>query len=237
MKDFKDNTRERSDREVIRRLITYMKPYKKQFFVVLILLLITIGIQLIPPLIIGRTIDIVSNSELTKDEKITQMIVMSAFFLGVLGLALGIQYVQNLMLQKIGQKTVVNIRNEVFNHIENLSIGQINQVPVGKLVTRVSNDTNAIGEMYTSVAVNLIRNVLFVVVVLVVLFIINYRITLWVILTIPVVILASVLFRKYSRASYRRVRANVSEVNAFLSENLSGMKVTQIFNQESKKTK
>lgn len=235
MKDFKDNTRERSDREVIRRLITYMKPYKKQFFVVLILLLITIGIQLIPPLIIGRTIDIVSNSELTKDEKITQMIVMSAFFLGVLGLALGIQYVQNLMLQKIGQKTVVNIRNEVFNHIENLSIGQINQVPVGKLVTRVSNDTNAIGEMYTSVAVNLIRNVLFVVVVLVVLFIINYRITLWVILTIPVVILASVLFRKYSRASYRRVRANVSEVNAFLSENLSGMKVTQIFNQESKK--
>jgi ATP-binding cassette, subfamily B, multidrug efflux pump len=82
-----------------------------------------------------------------------------------------VQYIQSVMLQKVGQKTVVNLRDEVFNHIENLSIGQINQVPVGKLVTRVTNDTNAISEMYTNVALNLVRNFLSVIGILVILFI------------------------------------------------------------------
>ncbi|MBN2268274.1 MAG: ABC transporter ATP-binding protein [Acholeplasmataceae bacterium] len=235
MKDFKDNTRERSDKEVLKRLIAYMKPYKSQFMIVVLLMFVMIGIQLLPPYIIGRTVDVVGSDIMTKDEKIFQVALMSGVFVIALGFAFLIQYFQSMMLQKIGQKTVVTIRNDVFNHIENLSIGQINQVPVGKLVTRVANDTNSIGEMYTSVAVNLVRNVLYLMVVIVVLFIINYKITLWLMLVIPLVILASVLFRKYSRASYRRVRANVSEVNAFLSENLSGMKVTQIFNQEKKK--
>jgi ATP-binding cassette subfamily B protein len=125
----------------------------------------------------------------------------------------------------------------VFNHIENLSIGQINQVPVGKLVTRVINDTNTISEMYTNVAVNLIRNILYLFAIIIVIFIINWKISLFVMMVVPFVFLATVVFRKYSRASYRRVRQNVSEVNAFLSENLSGMKVTQIFNQEDKKRK
>lgn len=235
MKDFKDNTRERSDKEVLKRLIAYMKPYKMQFIVVVLLMLVSIGIQLLPPLIIGKTVDVVGSDILTKDEKIMQVVIMSSVFVLALGVAFVIQYFQSMILQKIGQKTVVTIRNDIFNHIENLSINQINQVPVGKLVTRVANDTNSIGEMYTSVAVNLVKNVLYLMVVVVVLFVINYKITLWVMLTVPVVFLASVLFRKYSRASYRRVRANVSEVNAFLSENLSGMKVTQIFNQEKKK--
>ncbi len=160
---------------------------------------------------------------------------MSIGFLGALIIGNYVAFIQNMMLQKVGQKTVVTLRNDVFNHIEHLSIGQINQVPVGKLVTRVTNDTNTISEMYTSVAVNLIRNVLYLVAILVVLFILNYRITIWLIMVLPLVLLATYLFRKFSRASYRRVRANVSEVNAFLSENLSGVKVTQIFNQEKKK--
>ncbi|PKK92531.1 MAG: ABC transporter ATP-binding protein, partial [Tenericutes bacterium HGW-Tenericutes-6] len=144
-------------------------------------------------------------------------------------------FYQNYMLQKVGQKTVVTLRNDVFNHIENLAIGQINQVPVGKLVTRVTNDTNTISEMYTTVAVSLVRNILYLIAILIVLFVLNYKITLYVIIVIPIVLFAAYLFRKFSRASYRRVRASLSEVNAFLSENLSGMKITQIFNQQEKK--
>lgn len=235
MKDFKDNTRERSDKEVIRRLLSYAKPYTKEFIVIIILMFVGLGIQLMPPLLIGLTVDTVSDNSLTRDGKIEFMFYLSLLFVLLLIIGNFVAYIQSLMLQKVGQKTVVSLRDQVFNHIENLTIGQINQVPVGKLVTRVTNDTNTISEMYTNVGVNLVRNVLYLFAILIVIFIISWKISLFVILVIPFVFLATVVFRKYSRASYRRVRQNVSEVNAFLSENLSGMKVTQIFNQEDKK--
>ncbi|MFH0766519.1 MAG: ABC transporter ATP-binding protein, partial [Bacillota bacterium] len=235
MKDFKDNTRERSDKEVIKRLINYALPYKKEFALIIFLMLFGVAIQLLPAILIGYTIDIVGSDTMQRDQQVLYIIFMGGAFLVAMFLGNFTQFYQMYILQKVGQKTVVTLRNDVFNHIENLAIGQINQVPVGKLVTRVTNDTNTISEMYTSVAVNLIRNILYLFAILVVLFILNYRITLYVIIVIPVVLLAAYLFRKFSRASYRRVRSSLSEVNAFLSENLSGMKVTQIFNQQDKK--
>mgnify|MGYP001433914619 CR=1 FL=1 len=235
MKDFKDYTRERSDKEVVRRLIGYMKPYRKQFFIVIVLVFVGLAIQLLPPYLIGRTVDVIGDSSLLRDDKIQFLILLSTVFLIFLVLGNITAFIQNYMLQKIGQKTVATLRDEVFNHIEHLAIAQINQVPVGKLVTRVTNDTNAIGEMYTNVAVNLIKSALHLVAIIAVLFLYNWKLALYVMAVLPLIILASVIFRKFSRASYRRVRASVSEVNAFLSENLSGMKVTQIFNQETKK--
>lgn len=237
MKDFKDNTRERSDKEVLRRLIRYMIPYKVQFIWITIMMFVGIGLQLLPPFLIGFTVDTVASDILTQDEKLYRIIIMGALFIVALVVGNLVNYYQSIMLQKVGQQTVVTLRNDVFTHIENLAIGQINEVPVGKLVTRVVNDTNTISEMYTSVAVNLIKNVIYIFAILIILFFISWKITLYVLIIMPFVIVASILFRKFSRASYRKVRANVSEVNAFLSENLSGMKITQIFNQEEKKKK
>lgn len=235
MKDFKDNTRERSDKEVLIRLIKYMKPYKMQFLLIVVLMFVALAIQLLPPLMIGIVIDTVTSDTLTRSEMITRVIWVAVAFIGVLGIANVIGYYQELLLQKVGQKTVVTLRNDVFNHIEHLAIEQINQVPVGKLVTRVANDTNAISDMYTNVGVNLVKNIIYLVAIVFILFFINWYITLYVLITIPFVLLASGVFRKFSRTTYRTVRKNVAEVNAFLSENLSGMKITQIFNQEEKK--
>lgn len=235
MKDFKDNTRERSDKEVLRRLIRYMIPYKKQFFWIVVMMFIGIAIQLLPPFLIGFTIDTVSDELLTQTQKLYRIIIMGVSFIFALIVGNIINYFQSIMLQRVGQQTVVTLRNDVFNHIENLSISQINEVPVGKLVTRVVNDTNTISEMYTSVAVNLVKNIIYIFAILIVILVISVKITMYVLIVIPFVIVASILFRRFSRASYRRVRSNVAEVNAFLSENLSGMKVTQIFNQEEKK--
>jgi ATP-binding cassette subfamily B protein len=237
MKDFKDNTRERKDSDVIRRLLSYMKPFRKEFVLIVIFMFVGLGIQLLPPFLIGRTVDIVGSDILTRAEKIEFVIMLSIFFIIALTVGNVVQYIQSVMLQKVGQKTVVTLRDEVFNHIEHLAIGQINQVPVGKLVTRVTNDTNTISEMYTNVLLNLVKNVLHLFAILVVITIMSPKLTVYVLAVVPFVLLATYLFRKFSRASYRRVRANVSEVNAFLSENLSGMKVTQIFNQEDKKRK
>ncbi len=235
MKDFKDNSRERSDKEVLGRLLKYALEYKGQFLFIIFLMLIGIGIQLLPALLIGHTIDILDSETLTYGQKVTNIIWLGGAFLGAMLLGNFTNFYQMYLLQKVGQKTVVTLRNDVFQHIESLSIGQINQVPVGKLVTRVTNDTNTISEMYTSVLVNLVRNILYMFGILIVLLFLNATITLYIILIIPVVILAAILFRKFSRNAYRRVRASLSEVNAFLSENLSGMKITQIFNQQDKK--
>ena len=235
MKDFKEYTREKPDKEILSRLISYIQPHKKRFILVLIMMLISIVVQLIPSLIIGITIDVVISETLSIAEKLNYLVYLGAGFALLMVAAFNIEYRQSLWLQEIGQKIILTMRQEVFEHIQTLGPSQLNQVPVGKLVTRVTNDTNTLSEMYTNVAANLIRNVIYLTGILIVLFVINYKITLILLLFLPVVFFATVLFRKYSRASYRQVRSNVSEVNAFLSENLSGMKITQAFNQEPKK--
>lgn len=235
MKDFKEYTREKPDKEILSRLISYLKPHKKRFIIVLVMMLIGIVVQLVPSLIIGITIDVVISETLTTAEKLNYLVYLASGFVLLLVIAFNIEYRQALWLQEIGQKIILTMRQQVFDHIQTLGPAQLNQVPVGKLVTRVTNDTNTLSEMYTNVAANLIRNVIYLTGILIVLFVINYKITLILMLFLPVVFLATVLFRKYSRASYRKVRSNVSEVNAFLSENLSGMKITQAFNQEPKK--
>ncbi len=237
MKDFKENTRQKTDKQVLVRLLKYMRPYLKELIVVAILMIFAVLVQLMPSLLLGITIDNVGDVNLTTDEKIFRMIIISIAFVIFILLGNGVSYFQSILLQKIGQKTVVSLREEVFDHIENLSIEQVNELPVGKLVTRVMNDTNSVSEMYTNVAMNLIRNLLYLVGVMVVLLVLDFKLAIIVIIAMPFVILASVIFRKYSRANYRVVRSNVSDINAYLSENLSGMKVTQIFNQEDKKIK
>jgi ATP-binding cassette subfamily B multidrug efflux pump len=237
MKDFKEYTREKPDKEILSRLISYIQPHKKRFILVLVLMLISIIVQLVPSLIIGVTIDVVISETLTVNEKLNYLVYLGVGFALLMVVAFNIEYRQSLWLQEIGQKIILSMRQEVFEHIQTLGPAQLNQVPVGKLVTRVTNDTNTLSEMYTNVAANLIRNVIYLTGIIIVLFVINYKITLFLMLFLPVVFFATLLFRKYSRASYRQVRSNVSEVNAFLSENLSGMKITQAFNQEPKKKK
>lgn len=126
------------------------------------------------------------------------------------------------------------MREDVFTKLEGLSIHQLNETPVGKLVTRVTSDTNALNDMYTSTIVNLIKNVLTIVGVIVSMFLINVKLTLWVLITTPIVGILSYIFRKLARKIYRKVRHGITSVNTSLSENISGVKLTQIFNQEQK---
>ena len=123
----------------------------------------------------------------------------------------------------------------VFEHIENMSIAQINQIPVGSLVTRVSSDTNTLSDLFTNTIVNMIKNVLLLIGVVIVMYIIDYRIASILLCFLPIIAIISFVFRKYSRQNYRKVRHSFSVMNAFLNENISGMKITQIFNQEERK--
>jgi ATP-binding cassette subfamily B protein len=239
MRDFTEQHISTQDYSLIFRLLKYLKPYTKRFIVAFLLMIVTTFTNMVLPLASGFAIDLMSDElfpgRFSLNEKMIIIAIGAGILLLVTAVSIVLGYILNKSLQDIGQKITHDMRLEVFDHIESLSIGQINELPVGKLVTRATNDPNNISMMFTETIVNLIRNLLMMVIVAVILFSINPLMALVTMATVPFILLASYLFRRYSRAAYRSVRNNVSEVNAFLSENLSGMRITQVFNQEDKK--
>lgn len=162
----------------------------------------------------------------------SDLILYTLIFIGLTVLGLIVNYLQMLILHYTGQKIIYNIRNQIFDHIQNLSVQFFNNQPVGKIVTRVTNDTETLNEMYTSVIVNSVKNVLQIIGIAVVMMILNLRMSLYVFMVLPLIFLSAVLFRKYSRVVYRDVRTRVAAINAFLSEHISGMRIVQIFARE-----
>ena len=222
--------RHMDDREIIRRLLKYGKPYWATFVLVLVVMLLSISYELVSPLIVGRIQEMVAG-----DFEMRQLLIAVAVYAGVLVLSLASTYFQSIVLQRVGQKILSSIRMEVFTHIESLSHQQLNDIPVGKLVTRVCNDTNAISMMFTNILVQLIKNVFIIVGVLLAMLLLNYVLTLMVLCFVPFVVLFTIIFRKFARKVYRRVKDCTTDINTYLSENLSGIKITQIFNREERK--
>ncbi len=222
--------RNMADSELITRLLQYARPHWKSFALVLVIMAMSIAYDLISPLIIGRI------EEMVKDDfELSVLFRWVAVYAAVLLVSLACTYFQSLILQKTGQKILSSLRQDVFTHIESLSHSQLNQIPVGKLVTRVTNDTNAISMMFTNVLVTMVKNVFVIVGILIAMLMLNYALTLMVLCFVPFVALFTVIFRKFSRKVYRRVKDCTTDINTYLSENLSGIKITQIFNREERK--
>ena len=170
-----------------------------------------------------------------EDFELNKLFALVAVYASILIVSLISTYFQSIILQKTGQKIVSKIREDVFEHIEKLSHDQLNHIPVGTLVTRTVNDTNSLSHMFVSLLVNLIKNVFVILGVLTAMLCLNYMLTLTVLCFIPFVVLFTLIFRKFSRKAYRKVREKITDVNVYLSENLSGMKIIQIFNREERK--
>jgi len=218
------------DSEIIRRMSKYIKPYWKSFLLVLFIMILSIAYELISPRIVGY-IEALVVGEFTMGELLGAV----AIYASVLVVSLISTYLQSIILQKVGQKILSNLRLDVFTHIESLSHEQLTQIPVGKLVTRVTNDTNAISMMFTNVLVQLFKNAFIVIGVLLAMLLLNYQLTLMVLCFVPFVVLFTVIFRKFARKVYRKVKDGTTDINTFLSENLSGIKITQVFNREDRK--
>ena len=222
--------RNMGDGEIIRRLLRYAKPFKGQFVLVFLVMLVSIAYDVLSPLLIGRI------EELIKDRfELSRLFSYVAVYAGILVVSLISTYVQAMLLQKVGQKILSQIRMDTFTHIESLSHEQLNRIPVGKLVTRVSNDPNSISYMFTNVLVTMAKNTLVIFGVLGAMLSLNYALTLMVLCFVPFVVLFTVIFRKFSRKVHRRVNDATTAINTYLSENLSGIKITQSFNREDRK--
>ena len=219
-----------NDGEILRRLAGYAKPYLAKFVVVLFLMLFSIAYDIISPLIVGALEELVSG-----EFELPQLFAGVAVYAGVLVFSMASTYFQAVILQRVGQRIISDLREDLFTHIESLSHEQLNEIPVGKLVTRVTNDTNAISMMFTNLLVTLTKNIFVILGILVAMLALNYELTLMVLCFVPFIVIFTVIFRKFSRRAYRKVKDATTDINTYLSENLSGIKVTQIFGREDEK--
>ena len=222
--------RNMDDGEIVRRLLAYARPYWKQFALTLTVMLFSIVYDVLSPLLVGKLIGLVQ-----EDFELKELYVMVAVYGSILVVSLVCTYAQAMLLQKTGQKILSQIRLDVFTHIEKLSHDQLNNIPVGTLVTRVSNDPNAISFMFTNILVTLVKNIMVVFGVLGAMLMLNYALTLMVLCFVPFIVLFTLMFRRFSRKAHRAVTNATTDLNTFLSENLSGMKIIQIFNREDRK--
>ena len=223
--------RNMKDGEIAKRLLRYARPYWKNFVLVLFIMLFSIAYDIVSPLLISA----IQTHITAQGFELSKLYIMVAIYASILVVSLICTYIQALILQKTGQKILSRLREDVFVHIESLSHEQLNEMPVGKLVTRVANDTGSISMMFTNLIVNLVKNCFVIVGILIAMFCVNYMLTLMVLCFVPFIVLFTVIFRKFSRAAYRKVKDGTTDLNTFLSENLSGMKITQIFNCQDKK--
>ncbi len=235
MKDKKEAIgfdRHMKDGVLIRRMLPFAKPHTAALVIIFLLLLFSVAHDIVSPILVGAAEELIKTDfELKKLYVIVALYALSAV------LSVGCTYFSRILLQKTGQRIISDVREKLFTHIESLSHDQLHHIPVGTLVTRVMNDTGAISRMFTNILTELLRDVFILVGVLCAMFAVNAELTLICLCFVPFIVLFTVIFRKFTRRAHRRVKDGTTNINIFLSENLSGMKITQIFNREARKMK
>ncbi len=215
---------------VLLRLLSYMKPYLGQVLLCLFLMLGLTALELYRPILIGDAID------LFEEQGSYDIIMETAVKYGiVLVLSFFFTVVPMWLLQKIGQNIIHTVRQELYSHIQKLSSRYFDLTPVGKLVTRATNDVEALSEMYSGILVRLFRNVVKIIGLAAVMLILDWKLALISFVLLPVVAILTVIFRIISRKTYRITRTRLTDLNTFLSENLSGMRIIQLFGREERK--
>lgn len=215
---------------VFRRLMTYARSYWLWILAAILLVLFLTTLELYKPVLEGYVIDeIVTNRSFSKIKGIAlrYIFVLTGFYLS--------NILQTMILQYMGQNIIYNIRQELYQHVHSLSLRFFDITPVGKLVTRITNDVEALNEMYSTIIIKLFRNLVKIIGLVIVMFYHNVRLAVYSITLLPLIIVLTIIFRKISRATYRIARTKLTTVNTFLSEHISGMKFIQIFAKEKEK--
>ena len=230
----------------VARMLRYALPYTGWFLLALAIIFGTVAIELYQPLMLGKATDEfvnkyedADNTGLTLEERKEQRKedLLGVVKLGVLyGLSvvisLGLTYAQAAILATIGQKIIYNMRTDVFTHLSKLHVGFFNDNPIGRLVTRVTNDCETVNEMFTSVIVNVLKSICLLAGIMIYMLTMHAKLSLMIFTVLPVVTVATFAFRIYTKKIYRSIRAKVSELNGFVAEHISGMKTVQIFTAE-----
>ena len=221
------------------RMLSYAKPYIPQILFCFLMVIVVTAMELYKPIIIGDAIDLYITADFLPGEMVDmrfQGIVKAAIaYIVVLVVLFICNRVQYLILQETGQKIIYEIRNQVFAHVESLSMRFFDLTPVGKIVTRATNDVEALNDLYSNIMVRLFRNVMKILGLVAIMLYRDVRMALYCFIMVPAIVVLTVIFKNISRKAYQIAKTKVTALNTFLSENISGMKVIQIFHREKEK--
>ena len=217
---------------VLKRLLAYAKPYWYWMAFAFLLVLCITGLELLRPILVGYAID---EYIVTKNFQGVEKVALLYFI--VLILSFICNFLQTWILQNTGQTIIYNIRQEVFEHVHKLSLRFFDTTPVGKIVTRITNDVEALNEMFANILVKLFKNVIKIIGIAVVMLSIDLKMSIYSFVLLPFIIGLTILFKSISRATYRVARTKLTAINTYLSEHITGMKLIQIFAREQEKYK
>jgi ATP-binding cassette subfamily B protein len=226
------------DSRLMRRLLQYMKPYKWRVALALVMVAIVTPLELAPPLIFRKGIDSYFVPELkgviTEASARSGIGWLSVLLLAVLLFDFLAQYIQIRIMQRVGQQTMYDMRREIFAHMQRLPMSYFDRNPVGRLVTRVTTDVDALNDLFAAGVVTMINDFFLLVVMAGLLFTIDKRLALDTLAVLPGILIVTMIFRKFVRDANRRIRTAIARINAFLQEYISGMSIVQLFNRERK---
>jgi ATP-binding cassette subfamily B multidrug efflux pump len=226
------------DARILRRLLEYLRPYRWRVVLALGLVAIVTPLELAPPMLFQRAIDRFlvpgMRGAITTGQAKHGVMLISLVFLGVLVFDFLAQYIQIRIMQRVGQQTMYDMRSAIFAHLQRLPMTYFDHNPVGRLVTRVTTDVDALNDLFAAGVVTMINDFFLLSVMAAWLFSIDKWLALDALAVLPFILVVTYFFRTFVRDANRRIRTAIARINAFLQEYISGMSVVQLFNREKK---
>jgi len=216
------------DSQIMRRLLLYLKPYSLQVALAVFLLLVIAATRLVGPYLTKIAID----QYIIEQVDLDGLGYISILFVGFLFIQFFVTFIHTYLMQWIGQKVMYDIRTQLFSHIQTLSLRFFDRNPVGRLVTRVTNDVDVLNEVLTSGVVAIFGDIFTLVGIVIVMLSLNWKLALITFCVLPLLFYVTFVFRSRVRESFRNVRKRLARINTFLQENISGMYIVQLFSRE-----
>jgi len=231
------------DSRLMKRLLTYLRPYRVQVVIALIAIVLKAGADVLGPYLTKVAIDkyLASHTEahslldrFLSPRPLTGIAQIAAIYVGLLLFSFLLEFTQTYIMQWTGQKVMFDLRAQIFRHLQGLHIAFFDRNPVGRLVTRVTSDVDALNEMFTAGVVSIFEDIFVLLGILVIMLNMNWRLALITFAVLPLIFYATSIFRRKVRESYRRIRIAIARINAHLQEHVTGIVVLQLFNREKK---
>src|SRR5215475_10436500 len=231
------------DSRLMKRLLGYLRPYRWQVWVAIASIVLKAGADVLGPFLTMVAIDRYlapvheQPAWLTSwlsPKPLTGIAQIGALYAGLITFSFLLEYLQTYLMQWAGQMVMFNLRSEIFRHLQRMHIGFYDKNPVGRLVTRVTTDVDAMNEMFTSGVVSIFEDIFVLAGILAIMLGVNWKLALITFAVLPFIAYATKLFRDRVRDSYRRIRVAIARINAHLQEHVSGIMVLQLFNREEK---
>jgi ATP-binding cassette, subfamily B, multidrug efflux pump len=226
------------DAQLTRRLLKYLKPYKWRVFLAIGLTIIVTPLQLVGPRLFATVIDRYITPALGHKIPVATafhgILWISLIFMATLILSFAFQYGQVRIMQSVGQHTMYDLRKQIFGHLQRLPMSFFDRTPVGRLVTRVTTDVDALNDLFAAGVVAMVNDFCFLIAAVAYMLKLNWRLAFAALAVLPLMLCVTWLFRNSVRDANRRIRTAIARINAFLQEHISGMSVIQLFNRERK---